>query len=141
MASDFDVRSQAVITEVDGVPSGGTIQSEIPLIAGKADPFATIDVHDGATLLGVVSANGEGNWMLQLSTPLLDGIHDLSAVQVAEYGVRSTTSYFAVTVEASDAARTTPTAFWWPPPRARRRTSACGRWKKRRMGFALPRLI
>lgn len=80
MASDFDVRVQAVITDVEGMASGGTITSEKPLIVGKAEPFATIDVYDGTTLLGVVAANGQGGWSLQLSTPLFDGIHDLSAV-------------------------------------------------------------
>ena len=62
MASDFDVRVQAVITDVEGMASGGTITSEKPLIVGKAEPFATIDVYDGTTLLGVVAANGQGGW-------------------------------------------------------------------------------
>lgn len=39
MAFDFDTRMQAVITDVQGVTSGGTITSEKPLIAGKADPL------------------------------------------------------------------------------------------------------
>ena len=37
-----------------------------------------------------------------LSTPLFNGIHDLSAVQAGQYGSKSATSYFAVTVEAPD---------------------------------------
>jgi hypothetical protein len=102
MASDFNIGPQTGITSVDGTPSGGTINNEIPLIAGKTDPFATIDVYDGTTLLGVVAANGQGNWTLQLSTPLFDGIHDLSAVQAGQYGAKSATSYFPVTVEASN---------------------------------------
>jgi hypothetical protein len=101
MASDFDVRVQAVITDVEGMASGGTITSEKPLIVGKAEPFATIDVYDGTTLLGVVAANGQGGWSLQLSTPLFDGIHDLSAVQLNEFGVSPSTSYFAITVDTS----------------------------------------
>lgn len=105
MASDFDVRVQAVITDVQGVARGGTITSEKPLIVGKADPFATIDVYDGATLLGVVAANGQGGWSLQLSKPLFDGVHDLSAVQLNEYGVSPATSYFAVTVDTSASAQ------------------------------------
>ncbi|WP_051888335.1 Ig-like domain-containing protein [Caballeronia sordidicola] len=102
MPSDFNVRVQAVITDVQGVTNGGTITSEKPLIAGKADPFATIDVYDGTTLLGVVAANGQGGWSLQLSTPLFDGIHDLSAVQLNEFGVGPSTSYFAITVDTSE---------------------------------------
>ncbi|QIN60597.1 hypothetical protein SBC1_05730 [Caballeronia sp. SBC1] len=101
MAFDFDTRMQAVITDVQGVTSGGTITSEKPLIAGKADPFTTIDVYDGTTLLGVVTSNGQGSWSLQLSSPLFDGIHDLSAVQLNELGSGPTTSYFSVTVDTS----------------------------------------
>lgn len=101
MASDFDVRVQAVITDVQGVASGGTITSEKPLIVGKAEPFATIDVYDGTTMLGVVSANGQGGWSLQLSTPIFDGLHDLSAVQLNEFGVGPIASYFTITVDTS----------------------------------------
>ncbi|WP_158941211.1 Ig-like domain-containing protein [Burkholderia sp. S171] len=101
MASEFDIEPQTGITSVDGAASGGTINNEIPLITGKTEPFATIDVYDGTTLLGVVAANGQGNWTLQLSTPLFDGIHDLSAVQAGQYGAKIATSYFPVTVEAS----------------------------------------
>jgi hypothetical protein len=102
MASDFDIRPQTEITSVDGATSGGTINNEIPLIAGRTEPFATIDVYDGTTLLGVVAANGQGNWTLQLSSPLLAGTHDLTAVQAGQYGAKTATSYFAVTVEADD---------------------------------------
>jgi len=101
MASDFDIRVQAVITDVQGVATGGTIASEKPLIVGKADPFTTIDVYDGTTLLGVVTSNGQGSWSLQLSSPLFDGIHDLSAVQLNELGAAPSTSYFAITVDTT----------------------------------------
>jgi len=101
MASDFDIRMQAVITDVQGVTSGGTIANEKPLIVGKADPFTTIDVYDGTTLLGVVTSNGQGSWSLQLSSPLFDGIHDLSAVQLNELGAAPSTSYFAITVDTT----------------------------------------
>lgn len=102
MPSDFNVRVQAVITDVQGVVNGGIITSEKPLIAGKAEPFATIDVYDGTTFLGVVAANGQGGWSLQLSTPLFDGIHDLSAVQLNDFGAAPSTSYFAITVDTSE---------------------------------------
>jgi hypothetical protein len=102
MPSEINVRVQAVITDVQGVTSGGTITGEEPLIAGKSDPFATIDVYDGTTLLGVVAANGQGGWSLQLSTPLFDGIHDLSAVQLNEFGASPSTSYFAINVDTTE---------------------------------------
>lgn len=100
MASNLDTRAQAVITEVGGAKDGGTIHAEKPLIIGTANPFATIDVYDSATLLGVVVANGQGGWSLQLYTPLFDGVHDLSAVQAADYGGSRKVNYFTVTTQA-----------------------------------------
>ncbi|MGX7005615.1 Ig-like domain-containing protein [Caballeronia sp. KNU42] len=104
MASDSSVRAWAVITDVHGVTNGGTIASGTPLINGKAEPFATIDVYDGATLLGVIAANGQGGWSLQLSTPLSSGLHHLSAVQLNDFGASPSTSYFAITVDALESA-------------------------------------
>jgi hypothetical protein len=103
MAANIDTRIQATITEVDGMTNGGTITNDKPRISGKAEPFATVDVHDGTTLLGVVSANGEGSWSLQLNSPLFDGIHDLAAEQASGYGAKRSASYFAITVNAVDA--------------------------------------
>jgi len=105
MASDVVASAKAIITEVGGVQEGGLIQTEKPLIAGISDAFATIDVYDGTALLGVASANGQGGWSLQLTTPLFDGIHDLSAVQVGDYGASTTGTYFAITVQASESAQ------------------------------------
>ncbi|MGA7815650.1 Ig-like domain-containing protein [Caballeronia sp.] len=105
MASDLVDSVKAVITYVDGVPGGGIIQSEKPLIAGISDSFATVDVYDGTALLGVVSANGQGSWSLQLTNALFDGIHDLSVVQVGDYGMASPASYFPITVQVPESTR------------------------------------
>ncbi|MDN7178207.1 Ig-like domain-containing protein [Caballeronia sp. SEWSISQ10-4 2] len=102
MASEFDARLQAVIKSVGGTLNGGTINNAKPLVSGKTDPFATVDVHDGTVLLGVVSANGQGDRSLQLSKPLFDGIHDLSAAQVTDCGMSSASSYFSITVDAAE---------------------------------------
>lgn len=108
MASELNIGVQAIITTVGGVPSGDTTNSDTPVISGHADPYAMVDVYTSATLLGSVTANGEGNWSLKPAEPLFNGVHDLSAVKVATNGVRSTTSYFSITVEASD---TPPVAY------------------------------
>ncbi|SAL37281.1 hemolysin-type calcium-binding region [Caballeronia sordidicola] len=102
MASEFVARMQAVITDVDGVTGGGTTSGYRSLINGTADPYATIDVYDGTSLLGVVSANGQGGWSLQLSAPLSDGIHDFSVVQAGDFGLKSTSSYFSISVIAPE---------------------------------------
>jgi hypothetical protein len=106
MASESDIRVQAVITAVGGAESGGTTTNEKPLISGQGDPYATVDIYTSSTLLGSVTANGQGDWTFQPATPLFDGVHDLSAIQVSANGVTSATSYFAITVAAADGPQT-----------------------------------
>jgi hypothetical protein len=102
MISENTVRIHAKIIEVSGAEDGGTTSSERPLIVGTAAPFATVDVFDSATLLGVASANGQGGWALQLSSALFDGVHDLSAVQMVDHGERGEIHYFTVNVQSVD---------------------------------------
>jgi large repetitive protein len=102
MASESGIRVQVVIASVGGAESGGTTIDK-PLISGQGDPYATVDIYGSATLLGSVTANAEGNGSFQPATPLLDDVHDLSAIQASANGVTSVTNYFALTVEAADA--------------------------------------
>jgi hypothetical protein len=102
MATDINTHSGAMITQVGNAADGETTETDLPLIAGTAAAFATVDVYDSATLLGVVQANGQGAWSLQLSTPLFNGIHDLSAVQAADYEGDRIVNYFAVAIDAHD---------------------------------------
>jgi hypothetical protein len=106
MASELDTRWQAIITAVGGAQGGGTATSGKPLITGRADPHATINVSDSATPIGSAVADAQGNWSLQPSAAFTNGLHDLSATQVTEYGAGSNASYFAVTVNAPDAPST-----------------------------------
>jgi hypothetical protein len=101
MASEWGIRVQVVITSVGGAESGGTTTGDKPLISGQGDPCATVDIHPSATLLGPVTANAEGNGSFQPATPLLDDVHDLSAIQASANGVTSVTNYFALAVEAA----------------------------------------
>ncbi len=58
---------------VTGVPA--------PIIVGNAEPFATVRVLDGASVLGTVVADAAGSWSLPVpgATPLAEGAHNLTA--------------------------------------------------------------
>jgi len=52
-------------------PRGDTV------IAGRAEPGATVALHDGDRLLGQVTADGRGEWVFVPDTPLPPGSHRL----------------------------------------------------------------
>jgi LysM domain len=52
-------------------PSGDTV------IAGRADPGATVILRDGEAVLGQVVADGRGEWVFVPETPLQPGAHRL----------------------------------------------------------------
>jgi nucleoid-associated protein YgaU len=59
-------------------PSGETV------IAGLAEPNATIDLLDGAAPLATAKANERGEWAIALEAPLPAGTHDLSIRTTSE---------------------------------------------------------
>lgn len=61
-------------------PADNTVTSDnTPTIRGTAEANSTVDVYDGATLIGTVTADGNGNWTLTPSTALSDGTHEITA--------------------------------------------------------------
>jgi nucleoid-associated protein YgaU len=53
-------------------PSGETV------VAGEAEPKATVEVLDGQTAIASVEADSSGAWALSLDKPLAPGSHDLA---------------------------------------------------------------
>jgi hypothetical protein len=104
MATEYDTRWQAIITAIGGAESGGVATSDKPLISGRSDPYATIHVSDRATALGSAIADAQGNWSLQPSMTLFNGLHELSATQVTAFGLPGRPSHFALTLVSPDAA-------------------------------------
>ncbi len=67
--------SPAVVPTFDVVrvePSGETV------VAGLAEPQATVEVLDGPTAVATAEANARGEWALALDTPLPPGAHNLA---------------------------------------------------------------
>ncbi|MEX3021782.1 BapA/Bap/LapF family large adhesin [Kluyvera sp. STS39-E] len=59
--------------------NGQSTNDNTPVLSGKAEPGSTVNIYDGNTLVGSAVADAQGNWGLELSTPLKDGVHSLTA--------------------------------------------------------------
>lgn len=53
-------------------PSGDTV------IAGQAEPNATVEIMDGPSVIATAEANETGEWVIALDQPLDPGTHDLA---------------------------------------------------------------
>ncbi|MCB4360670.1 retention module-containing protein [Quatrionicoccus australiensis] len=65
---------------------GATTDDAKPEVKGSAEPGATVQVYDGATLLGSTVAGANGAWTFTPENPLLTGLHNLTAVAVDAAG-------------------------------------------------------
>ncbi|MGZ0720562.1 BapA/Bap/LapF family large adhesin [Kluyvera cryocrescens] len=57
-----------------------------PVLSGKAEPGSTVNVYDNGKLIGTTVTDGQGNWGLELTAPLKDGPHSLTANAVDQAG-------------------------------------------------------
>ncbi len=93
---DLDVGSDTGDSNTDDVTADNT-----PTFSGAAEANATVQVFDGATLLGSTTADGAGDWSLT-SLPIADGIHNLSAIATDVAGNTGPVStVLAVTIDTS----------------------------------------
>jgi len=60
---------------------GGSTNDTTPTIRGTAEPGASVAVSIDGTPVGTVTADEDGNWSLELTDPLDEGDHTVSAVQ------------------------------------------------------------
>ena len=56
------------------------------VIAGRAEPGAEVTIQSGLTVIGSVTADPRGEWMLQSDEPIPPGDHELSAVETLPDG-------------------------------------------------------
>lgn len=62
------------------IPFGGTTADQYPSISGTASPGHTITVNDGSDVIGSVTVGLDGQWSIRPTVALLNGLHDLYAV-------------------------------------------------------------
>ena len=71
---------------VGTIVSGEATNDNTPIFSGKADPGVQVIIYDGDREIARTTADLNGNWGLELTTPLADGSHSLSAVAVDAAG-------------------------------------------------------
>ncbi|WP_299771348.1 Ig-like domain-containing protein [uncultured Pseudoteredinibacter sp.] len=71
------------------VNHGDTTDDQEPKIVGRSEPNALVSVTLDGHLLAPVTADDNGDWELQLTQTLDDGMHTIVAVQVDKAGNRS----------------------------------------------------
>ncbi|WP_064576012.1 Ig-like domain-containing protein [Cupriavidus gilardii] len=82
--------------------SGGSTNDTTPTIAGTAEANSTVQIFNGATLLGTVTADGSGNWTFTPTTPLADGSYSLTATATDAVGnVSGPGTAFVLTVDTA----------------------------------------
>ena len=59
--------------------SGQATDDTRPQLSGTSEPNATVNIYEGATLLGTAQADASGAWSLTLNTTLDEGTHTLVA--------------------------------------------------------------
>jgi hypothetical protein len=63
-----------------------------PVVSGKAEAYAYVELYEGAALLGAALADSGGNWKITSLAGLADGVHNLTTKATDAAGNRSTAS-------------------------------------------------
>jgi hypothetical protein len=72
-----------------------------PTFTGTADPNATVELFAGITSLGIVTADGSGNWSLPVSGAIADGTYNITAVVTDPAGNTATSAPLSVTIDTT----------------------------------------
>lgn len=84
---------------VGNLTNGQTTNDERPELQGKAEAGATVKIYDNGALLDSVVADSNGNWSYT-STPLAQGLHNLTVTATDADGNTSPASAFTLTVDS-----------------------------------------
>nr|WP_241014989.1 Ig-like domain-containing protein [Burkholderia sp. Ac-20379] len=76
--------SAAYMIEVDVTPPSSPVIDQVSAgdaatLSGHAEPFSTVSVYDGNTLLGTATTNADSQWVFPLPSGMADGTHVLTA--------------------------------------------------------------
>ena len=87
------------------IANNGVTDDTKPNFSGTTEPGATVTIKDGATVLGTVTADNNGNYTFTPTTELGEGAHSVTATatDVAGNPVTSTITNFTVDTTASSA--------------------------------------
>uniref|UniRef100_UPI0011D26FA6 BapA/Bap/LapF family large adhesin n=1 Tax=Enterobacter asburiae TaxID=61645 RepID=UPI0011D26FA6 len=104
-APNAPVISQAIddVGSITGpLTSGQTTDDTVPRLVGTSEPFATVKIYEGTTLVGTGTADGSGSWSILLNTTLTAGAHSFTAQATDAAGNTSVSSTsFSLTVDTT----------------------------------------
>lgn len=104
-APNAPVISQAIddVGSITGpLTSGQTTDDTVPRLVGTSEPFATVKIYEGTTLVGTGTADGNGSWSILLNTTLTAGAHSFTAQATDAAGNTSVSSTsFSLTVDTT----------------------------------------
>ncbi|WJW93806.1 Ig-like domain-containing protein [Enterobacter pseudoroggenkampii] len=104
-APNAPVISQAIddVGSITGpLTSGQTTDDTVPRLVGTSEPFATVKIYEGTTLVGTGTADSGGNWSILLTTTLASGPHSFTAQATDAAGNTSVSSTsFSLTVDTT----------------------------------------
>lgn len=73
----------------------------LPKLNGTGVAGSTVTLYDGTTPVGSVLVPADGNWSIQVTQPLSEGPHTLTAVATDAAGNASTPASFALTIDTT----------------------------------------
>jgi large repetitive protein len=100
MATQSQAPSKAIITSVGLAQSGGTASDSKPVITGTADAGTTINIYDGARLIGTTTVAANGSWSFTPSADIKAGKHQFTVISVLGDNWGASSDQFVVTVPA-----------------------------------------
>jgi hypothetical protein len=77
---------------VTGPSDGATVGTATPTITGTGEPGATVEVVVDGVVVGTTVVGSDGSWTLELTEPLADGAHTVTATQTDAAGNESPAS-------------------------------------------------
>lgn len=82
----FAVDTEATPPVITAPADGSSTNDTTPTVVGTAEPGADVAVSIDGAAVGTVTADEDGNWSLELTEPLGEGEHIVSAVQTDAAG-------------------------------------------------------
>jgi len=83
------------------VADGGVTDDTTLVLHGKAEAGATVNVYDGANLLGTASANGSGDWTFPLGAFPSGSVHAFNATATVGATTSAHSGNYDVTIDAA----------------------------------------
>ena len=94
-ALDLATPSDTGISSTDNITSDNT-----PTITGSASPNSTVELFDGTTSLGIVTADASGNWSFTPTTALPDKVYNVTAKATDVAGnISPASALLAITID------------------------------------------